>query len=130
MIWQPRKRILQRPKKAEDMMRQERDAMLLVRAELCDRVETLSSLSRRLSPRDFTAQVETIRALAAAYGLTAAVRLAEALARAVAESAPRSLATCPTALYLTRLQDAIGCDSLDDSASQAMIASVSVRLGV
>ena len=34
-----------------------------------------------------------------------------------------------TALYLDRLQDAIGCTRLDDAASEAMIASVSVRFG-
>jgi hypothetical protein len=91
-------------------MRHGQDAMLLVRADLCGRVET-------------------IRTLAAAYGLTPAVRVAEALARAVAERAPTHLAACATALYLARLQDAIGCESLDETAGQAMIASISVRLG-
>lgn len=104
------------------------DAMLLVRAELCDRLETLSKLTRRLSPRDFTERVETIRTLAAAYGMVPVVRLAEALERAVAESAS-DLRACPTGLYLSRLQDAIGCEALDDRAAQAMLASVSVRLG-
>ena len=103
------------------------DAMLLVRAELCDRLDTLSSLSRRLSAHDFTARVDTIRTLAAAYGLIPVVRLAEALERAVAEK--DDLASCPTALYLARLHDAIGCEKLDELAGQAMIASVSVRLG-
>jgi hypothetical protein len=104
------------------------DAMLMVRAELCDRLETLSRLARRLSPRDFTDRVETIRTLAAAYGLVPVVRLAEALERAVGETAP-DLRACPTALYLSRLQDAIGCEALDDKAAEAMLASVSVRLG-
>lgn len=105
------------------------DAMLLVRAELCDLVETLSRLNRRLSPRDFAARVGAIRTLAASYGLTPAARVAEALERAVAETGRSKLATCPTALYLARLHDAIGCESRDETACQAMIASVSVRLG-
>ena len=105
------------------------DAMLLVRAELCDLVERLSSLSRRLSPRDFAARVETIRTLAASSGLIPAARVAEALERAVAENGRSRLTTCPIALYLARLQDAIGCDARDENACQAMIASVSVRLG-
>ena len=109
-------------------MRHGEDAMLLVRAELCDRLETLSHLSRRLSVRDFTARVETIRTLAAAYGLSPVVRLAEALERAVAEN-EKDLRICPTALYLARLHDAIGCESFDERTSQALLASVSVRLG-
>jgi hypothetical protein len=104
------------------------DAMMLVRAELCDRLETLSQLTRRLSPRDFTDRVGTIRTLASAYGMVPAVRLAEALERAVGESAS-DLRACPTALYLSRLQDAIGCEAVDDRAAEAMLASVSVRLG-
>ena len=109
-------------------MQHGQDAMLMVRAELCDRLETLSNLTRRLSPTDFTARVETIRTLAAAYGLIPVVRVAEALERAVAETSS-DLRACPTALYLTRLQDAIGCQKLDEKAGEALLASVSVRLG-
>ena len=105
------------------------DAMLLVRAELCDRLATLSDLAGRLGPADFTARVETIRTLAAAYGLTPVARLAEALERAIGASNPTDVRACPTALYLARLQDAIGCDSVDERTSEALIASVSVRLG-
>ena len=65
--------------------------------------------------------------LAAAYGLIPVVRLAEALERAVFESMG---AHCPRALYLGRLRDAIGCERLDEQASQAMLASISVRLGL
>ena len=84
-----------------------------------------ASAVRRLSARDFTSGVDAIRSLAAAYGLIPVVRLAEALERAVFENER----ACPTALYLGRLHDAIGCDRLDEQASQAMLASVSVRLG-
>ena len=110
-------------------MRHGQDAMLLVRAELCDRLEALSRLTRRLDPADFTARVETIRTLALAYGLTPVVRLAEALERAVADSGSHDLRCCPTALYLARLHDAIGCDTIDEAASEILLASVSVRFG-
>jgi hypothetical protein len=100
------------------------DGLILVRAELCERLASLQTAARRLSRRDFRASVEAIRTLAAAYGLGAVVHLAEALARSEAEDG----AACPTSLYLGRLEDAIGCDRLDDAASQAMLASVSVRL--
>lgn len=100
------------------------EAMLLVRAELCERLEFLQGRARRLSARDFTEGVDAIRTIAAAYGLIPVVRLAEALERAVCENGGR----CAKSLYLGRLQDAIGCEQLDEQASQAMLASVSVRL--
>ena len=100
------------------------EAMLLVRAELCERLEFLQNQARRLSARDFTQGVDAIRTIAAAYGLIPVVRLAEALERAVCESNG-----CPRSLYLGRLQDAIGCEQMDEQASQAMLASISVRMG-
>ena len=106
-------------------MRVEQDGMMLVRAELCDRLESLQLLTARQMGRDFTESVAGIRRLAAAYGLTPVVRLAEALERAAREP---SGAACPTALYLDRLQDAIGCHRYDEAAGEAMIASISVRL--
>jgi hypothetical protein len=104
----------------------EHDGLLVVRAALCDRLDGLQRFARPLCARDFAASVASIRTLAAAYGLLPVVRLAEALERAVAEAGEQG---CPTALYLDRLRDAIGCERSDEAASQAMIASVSVRLG-
>ncbi len=109
-------------------MRPESDAMMVVRADLCGRLESLQSMSGRLSARDFTAGVEGIRKLAAAYGLIPVVRLAEALERAIGESAGHDPRSCASALYLARLQDAIGCTRLDEPASEALLASISVRL--
>jgi hypothetical protein len=105
-------------------MRAENDGMMLVRAELCERLDALQSLSRRVSARDFTSYVDSIRTLAAAYGLLPVVRLAEALERSVSENGR----DCPRALYLGRLRDAIGCERLDEQASQTLLASISVRL--
>ena len=101
-----------------------RDGLVFVRAELCDRLEALQRFSQRQPARDFAESVVGIRLLAAAYGLTPVVRLAEALERAVDEGQ----AVCPTSLYLDRLYDAIGCQRLDEAASEAMIASVCVHL--
>lgn len=109
-------------------MRMEQDAMMLVRADLCERLDLLRTLAGRASARDFTESVESIRRLAAAYGMAPVVALAEALERAVGERGARGHRDCPTALYLSRLQDAIGCERLDAAAGEAMLASVSVRL--
>jgi hypothetical protein len=106
-------------------MRDDRDAMLLVRADLCERLDSLQRVARPLSADDFIGSLVSIRQVAAAYGLMPVVRLAEALERAVREVGEGA---CPTALYLDRLRDAIGCERRDEGAGEAMIASVSVRL--
>jgi len=109
-------------------MRAEHDAMMVVRAELCERLESLRALAMRSSARDFTVGVESFRRLAAAYGMVPVVALAEALERSVGERGERGHRDGPTALYLIGLQDAIGCERLDAAAGEAMLASVSVRL--
>ena len=105
-------------------MRPQTDGMMLVRAELCERLASLQTAAARLSASDFHESVDSIKRLAAAYGLTPVVRVAEALERAVAEDR----GACPRALYLGRLHDAIGCERLEGSAAEAMLASISVRL--
>jgi hypothetical protein len=106
----------------------ERDAMNVVRAELCERLAMMQAFATRASLRDLAESMGSFRTLAAAYGLTPVVRLTEALERAMAEDHAERAARCPTTLYLERLQDAIGCEGADEQTSQAMIASVSVRL--
>jgi hypothetical protein len=101
-----------------------RDAMLVVRAELCDRLERVKCLSARSGAEEAAARVAAIRLYAAAYGLDPVVRLAEALERAMADPG-RALVP----LYLDRMSDAIGCTRLDAGAGEALIASISVRLG-
>lgn len=105
-------------------MRQEHEAMKLVRAELCERLEALQRFGvRRTGER--VESVVTIRRLAAAYGLDTVVRLAEAMERSLREQPGERAA----ALYMDRLHDAIGCTRSDAAAGEAMLASVSVRFG-
>jgi hypothetical protein len=102
------------------------DAMMVVRAELCERLAALRRSVERCRAGDMEAQAEAIRMIAAAYGLVPVARLAEAVKRAARAGGGEG--SCPPSLYLARLQDAIGCERLDDEATQAMLASVSVRL--
>ncbi len=106
-------------------MRADHDGMMVVRAELCDRLDSLQRAAARMSVRDFVQGIASIRTMAAAYGLIPVVRLADALERAI-RAQPRG---CPAGLYFDRLRDAIGCERLDDAASEALLASVSIRLG-
>ena len=98
---------------------------MVVRAELCDRLDTLRNAGSRIEVRDLVRGLSSIRTMAAAYGMSPVVALAEAFERAV-RSQPRG---CPAGLYFDRLRDAIGCERRDESASQSFLASVSVRLG-
>ena len=104
-------------------MRWNHYGMMLVRADLCDRLDTLQRTARRLNVRELVQGIGLIRTMAAAYGLAPVVRLADAFERAI-KAQPRG---CPAALYFDRLRDAIGCGRLDEAASEALIASVSVR---
>ncbi|HWT13040.1 MAG TPA: hypothetical protein VN231_09840 [Allosphingosinicella sp.] len=106
-------------------MRWEDDGMLVVRADLCDRLDRLQQVAERLTVRDMMHRIGAIRTMAAAYGLAPVVTLADALERAIRVE-PRG---CPAGLYFDRLRDAIGCERLDDSAGEALLASISVRLG-
>jgi hypothetical protein len=107
-------------------MHGDESAIMVVRAELCERLDMLRIYSARQDPRDFARTVGGISQLAAAYGLHPVVRLADALERAARAGTSGGR---ETALYLDRLQDAIGCTRVDEAASEAMIASVSVRFG-
>lgn len=106
-------------------MQWDKDGITLVRAELCDRLDSLQQAAARLSTRDFLQQIGTIRTMAGAYGMVPLVCLADALERAVRAN-PRG---CPADIYFERLRDAVGCGPTTASgASEAMLASISVRL--
>ncbi len=104
---------------------QPNDGLLVVRAELCDRLDTLQRAAERITVRDMMQGIATIRTLAGAYGLAPVVALAGAFERAILSQPRGSFA----GLYFDRLRDAIGCQRTDEAASQALLASVSVRLG-
>lgn len=106
-------------------MHRQHDGMLVVKAELRDRLETLQEAGRRIELRDLVQGLTSIRTMAAAYGMTPVVCLAEAFERAI-RTQPRG---CPAGLYFNCLRDAIGCERSDAAAGESYLASVSVRLG-
>jgi len=105
-------------------MRADHDGMRVVRADLCDRLDALQKAAGKIAMRDLVQRIGALKTMAAAYGLVPVVCIADALERAIAAE-PRN---CPAGLYFDRLRDAIGCERLDDAASQAYLASVQVRL--
>jgi hypothetical protein len=101
----------------------EQDGLLVVRADLCDRLDRLQQAAGRMNVRDLVQGIAAIRTLAGAYGLAPVVALADAFHRAV-QVQHRG---CPAALYFDRLRDAIGCEPTDFAAGEALLASVSIR---
>ncbi|MEA2207316.1 MAG: hypothetical protein QOE77_4092, partial [Blastocatellia bacterium] len=81
-------------------MRAEVDGMLVVRAELTDRLDALQRAAARMNVRDFSRDMSAIRTMAAAYGLIPVVCVCDALDRAV-RAQPRG---CPAGLYFDRLR--------------------------
>lgn len=110
-------------------MRHEQDGLRLVKATLYERLRVLEELAGYARPRDFAQSLIALRKLAASYGLITVVHIAEATERTLGNNPTARRVGRGAALYLDRLYDAIGCDRIDDSVSEAMIASVSVRLG-
>ena len=107
-------------------MRCEHDGMMVVRADLCDRLDRLQRTAERMTIRDLMQGIVTIRTIATAYGLTPVVSLAAAFERAI-RAQPRG---CPAGLYFHRLRDAIGCERPDEAASESLLASLSIRFEV
>jgi len=105
-------------------MREGIDGMLVVRAELCDRLDALQQAMARASVRDFSQRLAAIRTMAAAYGMIPVVCLCDAFDRAVRVQ-PRG---CPAGLYFDRLRDAVGCQAQSEEISEALLASISIRL--
>ena len=109
-------------------MRDEIDGMMVVRAELCDRLDSLQQAMARANVRDLSQRIAAIRTMASAYGMIPVVCLCDAFDRAV-RAQPRG---CPAGLYFERLRDAIGCqaqsETAGEEASEALLASISIRL--
>ena len=91
-------------------MRSDIDGMSIVRAELCDRLDSLRAAAGKTNIRELVGGIATIRTLASAYGMIAVVCVADAFERAI-RAEPRF---CPAGLYFDRLRDAY-VDLLSDS---------------
>ena len=103
-------------------MRPEADGMMLVRAELCERLASLQTAARRLSQRDFTESVSGISGSPRPRPHSV-VRVADRSSgqwlRIAAAARARSISA------VSRMRSA---RRMEESAAEAMLASVSVRL--
>jgi hypothetical protein len=108
-------------------MKYDHDQFLMVRAELCDLCDALRLTDFDASPVQFLLRLEQIRATASFHGLTAIAEIASTFEAALQRVQGRgaNVVDCFSAI----LDDAIGVAHLHPQASEALLASVAIRLG-
>jgi hypothetical protein len=108
-------------------MKYDHDQMLMVRAELYDLCEALRMTAFDANPVQFLLRLEQIRATASYHGLTAIAEIASTFEDALqrVQGTGHSVVENFSAI----LDDAIGIAHVHPRASEALLASVAIRLG-
>jgi hypothetical protein len=109
-------------------MQHDLDNLLLIRAELGDLVETLRLTAYEANPLQFLLRLENIREISARHGLSAVAEIAATFEAALQRFGIGGSATVVDS-FLNILSDAIGVVHLHPGASEAMLASIAIRLG-
>lgn len=99
-------------------------ALLQVRADLCDRIDALASGIGRLRQAQLCGAVDSIRRTAQQYDLAAVAMLARAMEAALANGERGALIRS----QLELMREAVGCERLGAQATEAFLAAASVRL--
>ncbi len=109
-------------------MRYDHDQLMLVRAELGDLVEALRMTAYDANPLQFLMRLENIRETSARHGLTAVSEIAATFEAALQRIDGKG-GQAVIESYLGIISDAIGVAHLHPAASEALLASVAIRLG-
>ena len=114
-------------------MKQDHDRFLMIRAELFDLCDALLLTDFDASPMQYLLRLEQIRATAAFHGLTAIAEIASTFEAALQRIGPRGHNRDKGRAVIDGfgdiLRDAIGSADLHPKASEALLASVAIRLG-
>jgi hypothetical protein len=108
-------------------MKYDHDQMLMVRAELHDLCDALRMTTFDANPVQFLLRLEQIRATAAYHGLTAIAEIASTFEAALQRA--RGTGQNVIENFSAILEDAIGVAHVHPRASEALLASVAIRLG-
>jgi hypothetical protein len=110
-------------------MKYNHDQMLMVRAELSELIEALQMTAFDANPLQYLIRLEHIRETAARHGLTAIAEIS-ATFEAALERFGNGMG-CKTVVdsFIGILGDAVGVAHLHPAASEALLASVAIRLG-
>jgi hypothetical protein len=110
-------------------MKYDHDQLLLVRAELHELCEALRLTAFDSNPVQFLMRLEQVRSTAAHYGLTAIAEIASTFEAALQRVQGHGRSQAVVEGFETILDDAIGIAHLHPQASEALLASVAIRLG-
>jgi hypothetical protein len=108
-------------------MKYDHDQLLMVRAQLHELCEALQMTAFDANPVQFLLRLEQIRATAAQHGLTAVAEIASTFEAALQRVHGRGQRVVDG--FMDILTDAIGIAHLHPKASEALLASVAIRLG-
>lgn len=109
-------------------MQYDHDQLLLIRAELGELVEALRMTTYDANPLQFLIRLENIRETSARHGLTAIAEIAATFEAALQRFGAHG-SHAVTDSFLGIISDAIGVAHLHPAASEALLASVAIRLG-
>ena len=110
-------------------MKRDHDQFLMIRAQLCDLVDALRMTSYDANPVQFLLRLEHIRAVARATGLCAVAEITATFEAALQRAGKGGGCMMMSDSFFGILDDAIGVSHLHPTASEALLASVAIRLG-
>lgn len=100
------------------------DARMLVKADLCQRIDRLAYEVAHITPARLAVAVDGIRRTARDHDMRVLADLARGLENAIGASGGATV-VLP---FLEAMSDAVGCDSADPGIAQSYLASVGLRL--
>ena len=104
------------------------DRQMLIRAELSDLLDALTLTNFDSSPLQFLVRLEAVRQAAIAHNFTAVAEIASMFEASMQRVIEFGGADSVIGSFTGILDDAIGCSQLSPSMTQALLASVAVRL--
>lgn len=110
-------------------MKYDQDQLLMVRAELHELCETLRMTAFDANPMQFLMRLEQVRSTAAQHGLTAIAEIASTFEAALHRIRGHGTGQHVVNNFEAILDDAIGIAHLHPAATEALLASVAIRLG-
>jgi hypothetical protein len=100
------------------------DGLMVVRAQLCDRIDAIAAELAQLSPSQVAARIDEVRCVARDYGLVPVEAIAQGL-----ESALSGLTACASVRpWLDTMRDAVGCERADPATVQTYLAAIGQRI--
>lgn len=101
-----------------------KEALMQAQAQLWARIDQLAAGLPQLSISRLAHEIDELRRIAGDHGLTPVVEIAHRLESELAVSRGGPM----VASFLEAMRDAVGCERLDASATQAYLAAINQRL--